>query len=231
MIRDRLDFVFQDMASKHKQRPQDVASDAAGNFVVVRANRELADAYLTFARGGTRVEPFAIAKVEGPDGRVRFEADPKSTVAMKPDTAHLVDFVLQQVISRGTGTAARLNRPVAGKTGTTENNGDAWFAGYTPDYAAVVWMGYPEGNSRTMDSVHGIAVTGGTLPAQIWKKFMDVALEDVPPDEFPAPPDALLAPPPDASSAPPPNSEVVTADSATTSTSTSSPSASSGPAS
>ena len=108
---------------------------------------ELADAYLTFARDGERVEPFAIAKVQAPDGHTMYDASPKTSPAMKPDTAHLVDFVLQQVIDRGTGTGAKLDRPVAGKTGTTENNADAWFAGYTPDYAAVVWMGYPESNS------------------------------------------------------------------------------------
>ncbi|MEY2404131.1 MAG: penicillin-binding protein [Acidimicrobiaceae bacterium] len=158
---------------------------------------EMADAYLTFAREGQRVEPFAIAKVQSPDGRTVYEPHPKTAPAMKPDTAHLVDFVLQQVIARGTGTAAKLDRPVAGKTGTTENNGDAWFAGYTPNYAAVVWMGYPEGNSKPMDNVHGVAVTGGTFPAQIWKKFMTGALADVPVAEFPAPPAALLADPTD----------------------------------
>jgi penicillin-binding protein 1A len=156
---------------------------------------ELADAYLTFARDGERVEPFAIAKVEAAGGRTLFHANPKTSPAMKPDTAHLVDFVLQQVIDRGTGTSAKLDRPVAGKTGTTDNNGDAWFAGYTPTYAAVVWMGYPESNSRPMDNVHGITVTGGTLPAQIWRQFMSAALADVPPDKFPDPPLALLAPP------------------------------------
>ncbi len=124
-----------------------------------------------------------------------YEASPKVSTAMKPDTAHLVDYVLQQVVDHGTGTAAKLDRPVAGKTGTTENNGDAWFAGYTPDYAAVVWMGYPEGNDRPMNDVHGITVTGGTLPAQIWHQFMASALTDVPPDRFPDPPAALLAPP------------------------------------
>lgn len=157
---------------------------------------EMADAYLTFAREGQRVEPFAIAKVQDRNGRTLFDANPKTSTAMKPDTAHLVDFVLQQVIARGTGTAAKLDRPVAGKTGTTENSADAWFAGYTPDYAAVVWMGYPEGNAKPMANLHGVStVTGGTLPAQIWKKFMDGALTDVPKDEFPKPPDALLAPP------------------------------------
>jgi penicillin-binding protein 1A len=156
---------------------------------------DLADAYLTFARDGVRVTPFAIAKVQAPDGHTLFDANPQTSTAMKPDTAHLVDFVLQQVIDHGTGTAAKLDRPVAGKTGTTENNGDAWFAGYTPDYAAVVWMGYPEGSNRPMNDVHGISVTGGTLPAQIWQKFMTSALTDVPPDKFPDPPAALLAPP------------------------------------
>jgi penicillin-binding protein 1A len=156
---------------------------------------ELADAYLTFARDGERVEPFAIAKVQAPDGRTLFDATPKTSQAMKPDTAHLVDYVLQQVIDRGTGTGAKLDRPVAGKTGTTENSGDAWFAGYAPDYAAVVWMGYPESNDRPMDNVHGITVTGGTLPAQIWQQFMAAALADVPPDKFPDPPLTLLAPP------------------------------------
>jgi penicillin-binding protein 1A len=156
---------------------------------------ELADAYLTFARDGERVEPFAIAKVQAPDGRTLFDVSPKVASAMKPDTAHLVDYVLQQVIDHGTGTAAKLDRPVAGKTGTTENNGDAWFAGYTPNYAAVVWMGYPDSNSHAMDNVHGIAVTGGTLPAQIWQRFMAAALADIAPDKFPDPPAALLAAP------------------------------------
>ena len=149
---------------------------------------ELADAYLTFARDGERVEPFAIAKVADARRPHPVRRQSQGPTAMKPDTAHLVDFVLQQVIDRGTGTAAKLDRPVAGKTGTTENNGDAWFAGYTPDYAAVVWMGYPESNARPMDDVHGITVTGGTLPAQIWQQFMASALADVPPDKFPDPP-------------------------------------------
>jgi penicillin-binding protein 1A len=156
---------------------------------------ELANAYLTFARDGERVEPFAIAKVQASDGRTLFDVSPKTTRAMQPETAHLVDFVLQQVIDHGTGTAAKLDRPVAGKTGTTENNGDAWFAGYTPNYAAVVWMGYPESNTHAMDSVHGITVTGGTLPAQIWQRYMAAALADVPPDKFPDPPLTLLTPP------------------------------------
>ncbi len=164
---------------------------------------ELADAYLTFAREGQRVEPFAIQHVETSDGRVLFDAHPKTSTAMKADTAHVVDAALQQVVQRGTGTAANLDRPVAGKTGTTENNGDAWFAGYTPNYAAVVWMGYPDGSSHVMDNVHGITVTGGTLPAKIWHDFMSAALVNVPKATFPSPPAQLLQPPSTVASTPP----------------------------
>src|SRR4029079_15770536 len=153
---------------------------------------DMADAYLTFARDGERVAPYAIEKGVGADGSTVFEAHPATTRAMKPETAEVVNHVLQQVIDRGTGTAAKLDRPVAGKTGTTENNGDAWFAGYTPNYAAVVWMGYPEGSSRPMDDEHGIAVTGGSLPAQIWKQFMTPALADVPVQDFTQPPPDVL---------------------------------------
>ena len=179
---------------------------------------DLADAYLTFARDGQRVEPFAIAKVQSSTGATVYEAHPATSQAMKPDTAHLVDSVLQQVIERGTGTAARLDRPVAGKTGTTDNSADAWFAGYTPDYAAVVWMGYPDG-SKPMQNVHGITVSGGTLPARIWHDFMSAALTDVPKDKFPDPPSQLVNNV--SNSAPPPPSESSSTDESTTTTSTS----------
>ena len=153
---------------------------------------EVADAYLTFARDGQRIEPFAIAKVESSTGETIYEAHPATSNAMSPDTAHLVDYVLQAVIARGTGTGARLDRPVAGKTGTTENNADAWFAGYTPDLATVVWMGYPDG-ARPMERVHGYStITGGTLPATIWRAFMTTALVGVPATTFPDPPQRLI---------------------------------------
>ena len=78
----------------------------------------------------------------------------------------------------GTGTAAALpDRPVAGKTGTTENYGDAWFVGYTPQLVTAVWVGYPEGLRPMLTEFHGRAVAGGTFPAQIWKAFMQPALQ------------------------------------------------------
>jgi penicillin-binding protein 1A len=97
----------------------------------------------------------------------------------------------------GTGVQARTSdrRPQAGKTGTAENYANAWFCGYTPDLATCVWIGYPAGNIP-MTSVEGVSpVYGGTLPAQIWHDFMDVALKGVPPTPWPQPKTpAVLAP-------------------------------------
>ena len=82
--------------------------------------------------------------------------------------------MLRGVSDGGTGRAASIGRPAAGKTGTTQDNVDAWFAGYGPGYAAVVWMGYPQ-PSLPMDDVQGRSVTGRSFPAQIWAKFMKAA--------------------------------------------------------
>jgi penicillin-binding protein 1A len=154
---------------------------------------EMSDAYLTLARDGEHVEPFGIARIEDHDGREVFKAPgAKPARAVQEGAARAVNTALQDVIKNGTGAAAQLDRPVAGKTGTTQDYGDAWFAGYTPNYVAVVWMGYPEGQQHAMDKVHGGPVTGGTLPAKTWKAFMDGALQDVPKADFAAPPAELL---------------------------------------
>jgi membrane peptidoglycan carboxypeptidase len=95
---------------------------------------------------------------------------------LEPAVAYLATDVLRGVISRGTGTAAGIGRPAAGKTGTTQKYRDAWFVGYTPDLVAAVWVGYPE-SQREMTDVHGRKVTGGSFPAEIWAAFMRKALE------------------------------------------------------
>jgi penicillin-binding protein 1A len=154
---------------------------------------EMADAYLTFARDGEHVEPFAIQSVKDRQGNDLFTqpaASPRRAVQQGP--AQAVNSALQAVVAEGTGTAAKIDRAVAGKTGTTQDYGDAWFAGYTPNYVAVVWMGYPEGQQHQMTDVHGTVVTGGTLPAKIWKAFMTSALQDVERVEFAPPPAELL---------------------------------------
>jgi penicillin-binding protein 1A len=157
---------------------------------------ELAGSYLTFARDGQRVAPWVLAKVEDSDGEVLFLAEPELDERAIPEgPARALNHALRAVVTEGTGTAAALDRPVAGKTGTTQGNGDAWFAGYTPEYAAVVWMGYPEGPDRPMDDVRGGPVTGGGLPAQMWRAFMEGALADVEPTDFAPPPEDLLRTP------------------------------------
>lgn len=136
---------------------------------------EMAAAYATLANRGVRVEPTLVSEVRDAEGNLveRFTPERKRVLAGKQ--ADIVNGVLRQVVERGTGRAAAFGRPVAGKTGTTQDFGDAWFVGYTPRLAAAVWMGYPEGQSRPMRSVHGRAVTGGSFPAIIFRRFMAAA--------------------------------------------------------
>lgn len=153
---------------------------------------DLATAYMTFGRRGSRVAPFLVEKVSDSSGKVIYTADTRSENVYPEQFADIVNFALQGVIERGTGRAADIGRPAAGKTGTTQSNTDAWFVGYTPKISTAVWMGYKDGNDRTMDSVHGRAVTGGSFPAQIWQRFMSVALEGIDTGEFTEPSDDLM---------------------------------------
>jgi hypothetical protein len=103
---------------------------------------------------------------------------PKPRQVISEQNAEIVNGILQQVVQQGTGKRAQLSdgRPVAGKTGTTENYGDAWFVGYTPQLVGAVWVGYPNKLVPMLSQFHGDAVAGGTLPALIWKAFMEKAL-------------------------------------------------------
>lgn len=136
---------------------------------------ELAASYLTFSQQGVRVTPNPILEVKNAEGQTLERAQPKRERVMDANTADVVNLALSQVVSGGSGRAANIGKPVAGKTGTTEDNADAWFVGYTPKLATAVWMGYPEGNSRKMTNVRGITVTGGSFPAQIFSSYMRVA--------------------------------------------------------
>ncbi len=150
---------------------------------------DMATAYSTLASRGVRNEPVAITRVErvGEDGSVTVldQARPAGEQVLAPEVADRVTYCLQSVVREGTGKAAALDRPVAGKTGTTQDNRDAWFAGYTPGLTAVVWMGYPDAGARSMDDVHGRAVTGGSFPAEIWHDFMAGASAALPDEGFP----------------------------------------------
>lgn len=157
---------------------------------------QMAAAYGALANEGVWVQPHAVRRITDHQGRVLVEVTPPRRPAMSPQTAYLVTDMLQTVVKSGTGTQARLgNRPVAGKTGTTQlpqtpefrglaGNKDAWFAGYTPELAGVVWMGYDE----PIDRQHYLRnVAGGSYPARIWKAVMQEALQDVPVKKFPRP--------------------------------------------
>ncbi len=151
---------------------------------------EMARGFTTFAAGGASPEPIVISRVESPTGEILKEIEPSSRPAMAEATAHQVTSVLQGVIQRGTGTGAKTGFSAAGKTGTTQNHADAWFAGYTPDLTAVVWVGFPpdsSGKIPLMTNVHGRRVTGGSFPATIWAGFMTKALEGTNPAKFAAP--------------------------------------------
>lgn len=159
----------------------------------------------TFADGGVAAEPYLVAKVTRPGHGVVYQHKPVRHRAMPAHIAAGVTYALQQVIAHGTGQGAALpGRPAAGKTGTAENAADAWFVGYTPQLVAAVWMGYPS-PSHTLHGVEGVAtVTGGTLPAAVWQRFMTAALAGVPAAPFPAYTPAPAPPPAAAPAAPQP---------------------------
>ena len=147
---------------------------------------DMAAAFGTLANNGTAIEPTTIRSVETPDGRVMQPRQDITPQVLAPGNAYLITKALEQVIERGTGTAAGIGRPAAGKTGTTNDYADAWFVGYTPELVTAVWVGYPEGRVP-MTSVHGGVVVGGTLPAQIWRTFMTSALAGRPVTDFKPP--------------------------------------------
>jgi penicillin-binding protein 1A len=150
---------------------------------------EMASAYATIAAGGIYSRPTAVRKVVLANGKVDTDAGwgkPERRRVISDWVAHEVTRILEENIQSGTGVAAAINRPAAGKTGTTENHADAWFCGFTPNLSTTIWVGYPSGEIP-MENVHGIAVAGGTFPAEIWHRFMGPALDPTKPLDFPSP--------------------------------------------
>jgi penicillin-binding protein 1A len=169
-----------------KSRVEPVPAIALGGLGGGVSPLEMATAYSTFANNGQHARPIAITKVTDSNGEVLKTNGIRMLPAMDPVTAYLVTDALSGVIRSGTGRAASIGRPAAGKTGTTEEYGDAWFVGFTPDLVAAVWVGYKD-SRRPMRNVHGITVQGGTFPAQIWRKFMIPAMAGIPAKNFPRP--------------------------------------------
>ena len=150
---------------------------------------DMASAYATLAAGGIYSEPTAIRKVVLPNGKEDTAAGwgtPKRTRVIPDGVAWKVTQILEDNVRYGTGARAAFGRSAAGKTGTTDRHADAWFVGYTPDLATAVWMGYAAGEIP-MENVHGIAVSGGSFPAEIWRLLMERTIGLRPAREFPEP--------------------------------------------
>jgi penicillin-binding protein 1A len=156
---------------------------------------EMARAFSSFANGGFRIDGAltgdharAVVAIGDKDSTYVAcnrphvtcnSAEPKRVLT--PGSSAIINSILQGVVNQGTGRQAALpNRPVAGKTGTTENYGDAWFVGYTPQLVTAIWVGYPNKLVPMTSQFHGGPVAGGTFPALIWKAFMEKALKHIP---------------------------------------------------
>ncbi len=177
---------------------------ALGGMTYGTNPKEIAGAYGTFANGGVYNEPHVISKIVGPTGEVVYEASSEQRAVMSEANAYLMTDMLETVTKSGTGTNARMsNHDVASKTGTTQlpdtpvfanirtGNKDAWFAAYTPEYVAVVWMGYDNDQDSDGNPQYLRQIYGGKYPAQLWKLAMTEALKDAPASSFTKPADIV----------------------------------------
>jgi penicillin-binding protein 1A len=156
---------------------------------------DMARAYATFANGGKRVDGSLLGDVPRVVESVKYSRsghvkgnEPVDHQVLTPAEDETLTSILERVVTSGTGTrAALVDRPAAGKTGTTDNYGDAWFVGYTPQLVVAVWVGYPNELKPMVNEFGGSPVAGGTYPALIWKEFMSRAnaAEDSRPEAFP----------------------------------------------
>ncbi|MEK4851766.1 PBP1A family penicillin-binding protein [Paenibacillus sp. FSL H7-0756] len=164
---------------------------------------EMAQAYSAFANGGELREAYAIKSIADSDDKTVYKANTKPERVMSEQTAYQMTEMMQRVVQDGTGKKAKINRPVAGKTGTTQSgykgissNRDVWFVGYTPEWTAAVWMGYDK-PSKTH-----LLKNSSPLAAAFWGKVMEKALEGVPAKQFPVPkgavPEVEVTPTPEA---------------------------------
>jgi penicillin-binding protein 1A len=149
---------------------------------------ELLRAYSVFANQGYLVEPVFVLKVTDRNGKVLEEMAPERKKVIEKNTAYIMTSLLESVVQNGTGRRVKeLNRPVAGKTGTTNNLFDAWFVGYTPQYITGVWVGMDE------EAPLGKGETGSRAASPIWLEFMKRALENEPAKVFQAPEGIVFA--------------------------------------
>ncbi len=163
-----------------------IPAEGIGGLRIGVSPLEMADAYATLASGGIHRNPTAIRRVVFPSGHSERPEHPDPRRVVPEAVAYEVWRLLHDNITEGTGTAAYTGCPgQGGKTGTTDNFTDAWFAGIQPNLATVVWVGYPQSNAIEMTSVHGTTVYGGTFPAEIWHSLYTNA--EIPCEEFSQP--------------------------------------------
>ncbi len=147
----------------------------------------MAGAYSAFARGGTTVKPRAILRVADAWGQEIYTSEPETREAISPQNAYLIASMMKEVVRDGTGQRAKvLNRPLAGKTGTTNDERDAWFVGYTPHLVSVVYVGFDD--HRPM----GKYETGSRVALSIWVDYRKEVEKNFPPDDFPQPPGVTM---------------------------------------
>jgi penicillin-binding protein 1A len=147
---------------------------------------EMASAYATLANHGVYHEPKFVSKVTNGSGDVLESGPNPAKQAVDPNIVTQVNRILNEVVTMGTGTAANLGRPEAGKTGTASDYRNAWFVGYTPELATAVWVGYRDANQPLLN-VEGVPkMAGGTIPAKIWAMYMKGALPEASKDTLKA---------------------------------------------
>ncbi|OGR42539.1 MAG: hypothetical protein A2X35_12030 [Elusimicrobia bacterium GWA2_61_42] len=164
-----------------KRNLEAVPSIGLGTSLVTQL--EMASSFSTFANSGIHVAPFGVLRVTDSQGRVLEEAVPEENESFSPQLSYVLVNMMKGVVQRGTGShASRLKRPIAGKTGTSQDSKDMWFIGMTPDLTAAAWMGYDDFLSLPMKDW-----TGGGTVVPWWTEIMETVLKDQPVRDFPVP--------------------------------------------
>lgn len=164
-----------------------LASMALGGLTRGVSVRDLTAAYAAFGNNGIYTKPRTYTQVVDSHDNVVLDNTPQTTAAMKPETAFYMNYMLQSVVKRGTGTSAAMkNMAVAGKTGTTDEDKDRWFMGYTPYYVGGVWFGFDDPQEIDLEKTKNPALT-------MWKIVMDKVHEGLPARQFPQPESVVSA--------------------------------------
>jgi penicillin-binding protein 1A len=155
---------------------QGLPSETLGGLEKCCSPLEMANAYATIVNGGSRNKPKAITKVTFPDGQADDLSKPQRKKIFDAAAMYEVVKILEMNVSKpGTGGLAKTGCPVGGKTGTTDENSDAWFVGFSPRLATSTWVGFPKGRIPMGPLFNGRNVDGGTFPAKIWGEYMKTA--------------------------------------------------------